>query len=206
MSALAQQQPESAATPDERRRFQRVRVHLLGRYMLPNRKEYPCQVVNMSPGGAALLGQAVGFLGDRVVAYIDHIGRIEGKITRHIDGGFAMSIEATARKRDKLASQLTYLANREILNLVEDRRHERVVPQHPTARIVFDDGLELSCNLIDVSQSGAAVAAKFRPQIGTLVTIGVLPARVVRHLDNGFALQFTHEQPIETLEDRVTAR
>jgi len=35
---------------EERRRFQRVRVNLLGRYMLPDRREFPCQVTNMSPG------------------------------------------------------------------------------------------------------------------------------------------------------------
>jgi len=43
------------ALSEERRRFQRVRVHLLGRYMLPDRREFPCQVVNMSPGGMALI-------------------------------------------------------------------------------------------------------------------------------------------------------
>jgi hypothetical protein len=36
---------------EERRRFQRVKVHLLGRYMLPDRREFPCQIINMSPGG-----------------------------------------------------------------------------------------------------------------------------------------------------------
>jgi hypothetical protein len=34
---------------EERRRFQRVKVHLLGRYMLPDRREFPCQIINMSP-------------------------------------------------------------------------------------------------------------------------------------------------------------
>jgi hypothetical protein len=32
---------------EERRRFQRVRVHLLGRYMLPDRREFPCQVIKI---------------------------------------------------------------------------------------------------------------------------------------------------------------
>ena len=32
---------------------------------------------------------------------------------------------ATKRKQDKLANQLTWLANRQILNLPEDRRHDR---------------------------------------------------------------------------------
>ncbi|WP_295845247.1 PilZ domain-containing protein, partial [Tardiphaga sp.] len=58
-------------SPDERRRYQRVKVHLLGRYMLPDRREFPCQVINMSPGGLALLGPGIGNVGDRVIAYLD---------------------------------------------------------------------------------------------------------------------------------------
>ena len=119
---------------EERRRFQRVKVHLLGRYMLPDRREFPCQIINMSPGGLALLAPGIGNVGDRVIAYLDHIGRVEGKITRIIDNGFAMTVGATARKRDKLAAQLTWLANRDILNLPEDRRHDRIVPRNPIAR------------------------------------------------------------------------
>ena len=80
---------------EERRRFQRVRVHLLGRYMLPDRREFPCQIINMSPGGLAMLAPGIGNVGDRVIAYLDHIGRVEGKITRIIDNGFAMSVGAT---------------------------------------------------------------------------------------------------------------
>jgi hypothetical protein len=34
---------------EERRRFQRVKVNLLGRYMLSDRREFPCHVANMSP-------------------------------------------------------------------------------------------------------------------------------------------------------------
>ena len=33
-------------------RFQRVKVSLLGRYMLADRREFPCQVLEMSPGDA----------------------------------------------------------------------------------------------------------------------------------------------------------
>src|SRR6201995_5134565 len=104
----------------ERRRFQRVKVHLLGRYMLPDRREFPCQIINMSPGGLALLAPGVGNVGDRVIAYLDHIGRVEGKITRIIDNGFAMTVGATARKRDKLAAQLTWLFDPRILNIPHD--------------------------------------------------------------------------------------
>jgi hypothetical protein len=190
----------------ERRRFQRVKVHLLGRYILPDRREFPCQVINMSPGGVAVLAPGIGNVGDRVVAYLDHIGRVEGKITRIIDNGFAMSVGATARKRDKLAAQLTWLANRAILNLPEDRRHERIVPRNPTALLTFEGGQQMICRVIDVSLSGAAVASESRPPIRSQVTIGRVQARVVRHLEDGFALEFVHEQSEETLEDSITAR
>jgi len=48
-----------------------VKVHLLGRYMLPDRREFPCQIINMSPGGLALLAPGIGNVGDRVIAYLD---------------------------------------------------------------------------------------------------------------------------------------
>ena len=148
---------------EERRRFQRVKIHLLGRYMLPDRREFPCQIINMSPGGLALLAPGIGNVGDRVIAYLDHIGRVEGKITRIIDNGFAMTVGATARKRDKLAAQLTWLANRDILNLPEDRRHDRIVPRNPIALLTLEDGTKMTCRIIDMSLSGAAIAAENRP-------------------------------------------
>src|SRR6187549_2989322 len=84
---------------EEQRRFQRVRVNLLGRYMLLDRREFPCQVTNMSPGGMALIAPVIGNKDERVIAYVDHLGRLEGVITRLFQNGFAMSIGATARKR-----------------------------------------------------------------------------------------------------------
>jgi hypothetical protein len=39
-----------------------------------------------------------------------------------------------------------------------------------------------------------------------MVLLGRVQARVVRNLEEGFALEFVHEQLAETLEDNVTAR
>src|ERR1043166_5177685 len=113
---MALLQPKSHSLPhsEERRRHQRVRVNLHGRYMLADRSEFPCQVVNRSPGGMALIAPGSGNVGDRVIAYVDHLGRLEGKIARQLQNGFAMTIAATPRKRDKLAAQLTWLANRSV--------------------------------------------------------------------------------------------
>jgi hypothetical protein len=204
--ALLQKSPVPTSLNEERRRFQRVKVHLLGRYMLQDRREFPCQVINMSPGGLALLAQGIGAVGERVVAYLDHIGRVEGKITRIIDNGFAMTVSATPRKRDKLAAQLTWLANRKILNLPEDRRHDRIVPRNPIARLTLADGRVMNCRIIDLSLSGAAVSAEFRPEAGSQLMLGTVQGQVIRHLEEGFAIEFAHAQLAETVEDSVTAR
>ena len=105
-----------------------------------------------------------------------------------------MTISATARKRDKLAAQLTWIANRHILGLPEDRRHGRIVPRNPTARLVLPNGLNLTCRIIDVSESGAGIATDQRPPKGTLVMLGKVQGRVVRHLEEGFAIEFTRLQ------------
>src|SRR5665213_1721046 len=173
--ALAQAKPQFRAHAQERRRHQRVRVNSLRRYMLSDRRDYPCQVLDMSPGGMALIAPVTGNVGERVIAYVDHLGRLEGVIARHIHNGFAKTIGATSRKRDKLAAQLTWLANRNILNLPEDRRHGRIVPRNPNARLIMPNGVNLGVRLIDISNSGAAVATKERPEIGTAVTIGKVP-------------------------------
>lgn len=201
--ALPLPKPALRALSEERRRFQRVRVELLGRYMLPDRREYPCQVINMSPGGMALIAPVGGAPGDRVIAYVDHLGRLEGHVARMFPNGFAMTIGATPRKRDKLAAQLTWLANRHILSLPEDRRHGRIAPRNPISRLIMPNGVNVSCRIIDVSQSGAGVATEQRPPIGALVTLGKVQGRVVRYLEDGFAIEFTRLQHPDSLEDAV---
>ena len=80
------------------------------------------------------------------------------------------------------------------------------MPRNPTARILLADGQEMLCRIIDMSLSGAAISSQVRPAIGTKVTIGRVQAQVVRHLEDGFALEFAFPQAPDTLEDSVTAR
>lgn len=186
---------------EHERQFQRVELTLFGRYMLSNRQEFPCQLLNMSPGSAAMVTPASGEIGERVVAYVDHLGRIEGKILRLFHGGFAMSVNASEQKRDKLAAKLTWLANRHELNLPEDRRHERITPKQPTAEIKLEDGRSYTARIIDLSLSGAAIELAVRPAIGTILWIANMRGRVVRHFDEGIAIEFAAVQNRETLEN-----
>lgn len=191
---------DHAPSTAERRNFQRVRVKIYGRFMLEDRTEHACQVVDMSPGNVSLRCERLGQPGEKVIAYIDHIGRVEGVVTRTLQDGFAMTVVASERKKDKLAAQLTWLANKHELDLPEDRRHERVAPRNPINILQLTDGRQYQCRIIDLSLSGAAVEIEVKPAIGIQITLGTMRGQVVRHFEEGIAIEFAVVQRPETLD------
>jgi hypothetical protein len=190
--------PRLASRPLERRRHARVAVSLLGRYMLPDRSEFPCQSVNMSVGGVLLTAPVKGRVGDAVIVYLEQVGRIEGNIARLTEDGFAMTMIATPRKREKLAAQLIWLANRQVLGLPEDRRHDRVQPRISRIVLTLPDGRQTPVKLLDMSLSGAAFSTDLPLMIGDAVILGKTQARVVRKFENGCAVEF--RQPFQSDE------
>lgn len=202
LNATAQKLDAHVHPSFDETRFQSVKVSLLGRYMLEDRREFPCQIIEMSPGDAHVIAPASGSVGEKIIAYLDHIGRIEGTIIELIDGGFHMEVSVSARKRDSIAAQLTWFANKDILNLPEDRRHDRQVPDIRHSSIILDDGRKYNCKIIDISLSGAAIEIDVRPQMGTPVTLGRMRARVVRHFDDGIAVEFSSVQEVFSVVQR----
>jgi PilZ domain len=193
------------AVNSDRRDFQRVNVKLFGRYMLEDRTEHPCQVIDMSPGNAQLLAEFIGEPGEKIIAYIDHIGRVEGVLTRRDENGFGMTILASERKKDKLAAQLTWLANRHELDLPEDRRHDRLLPSNPMTVLSLTDGRQYECRIVDLSLSGGAVEISVKPAIGTQVTLGTMRGQVVRHFEDGIAIEFAVLQREDSLNAAFAA-
>ncbi|WMT90080.1 PilZ domain-containing protein [Pelagibacterium sp. H642] len=191
--------PVVSPTGEDDGRFQRVRVSILGRYMLVDRREFPCQIIEMSPGDALVIAPVSGRVGEKIIIYLDHLGRVEGTILELADGGFRMDVVASPRKREKIAAQLTWLANKDLLDLPEDRRHERVVPDIRHSSILLEDGRRYNCKITDISLSGAAVEIDVRPALGTPITLGRMRARVVRHFSDGIAVEFASVQEMLTV-------
>ena len=100
MGALAWKIAEPA--PVERRHDQRVKVRLLGRFMRSDRKEFDCESIDASPYGIAFSSDAGVQPGERIVAYLNQIGRVEGRVARIFPGGFAIQMNVPPAKRDKL--------------------------------------------------------------------------------------------------------
>jgi len=183
----------------ERRKHLRVPVNVFGRFMRENKQEYPCQVINMSAGGMALLAPVNCDVGERIVAYLDNLGRIEGIVVRPFEGGFAVRILASLYKRERIANLLTWLVNQKALGLGEERKHERVVPRINASKLILPNGEVHNCRVIDVSLSGASVACTVKPPEGTVVILGRMRGRVVRHHDQGMAIQFVELQDPDSL-------
>ncbi len=187
----------------DRRRHARLELSLFGKYMLTDRRELPCQTIDISAGGLGLAAPVIGHIGQRVVVYLDHLGRLEGDIVRHLKDGFAIQLRLSPIKRDKIADTLTWLINRSELGLPEDRRHERIEPIQKRIQVQLADGSIHPGMLVDISLSGAFVKCGIQPAFGDIVTVGSTQGRVVRRSGEGFAIEFMRLLPLETFDPRI---
>ena len=183
------------------RRHQRVPVSLSGRYMLVSREEHPCATVNMSPGGILLVAPVKAQIGERVIVYLDPIGRFAGTAIRQESTGFAMSMNLPPEKRKKLADQLTWLANRDSVGLPEARTHERFVPLMQRSMLRLPNGAEHVVKIKDISISGVGIETAVRPALRSPIVIGKAPAEVVRHFEGGFAAEFTQPFAVGMIDE-----
>jgi len=190
----------TAKAVQEKRRHPRVAITLLGRFMRQSKHEYPCKLVDISVGGAAMMSPVQLRMDERIVAYFDQAGGSGGPAPRLFEGGFALRLNATAHKREKLAAQLTWLVNRHEMKEQDARRHERIAIASKSMPLKLDDGLTVDCRVLDISLSGASVETNARPMVGAEVVLGRLRSRVVRHHENGLGLQFLDVQQIEALK------
>jgi hypothetical protein len=176
---------------------------IFGRFMLPDMTEHPCQVTNLSLDGATFITDKVPVGGQQIVAYIDDIGRVEGISADAVPGGFRILFSLTGPRRERFVSRLTWLANKNTKTL-EHRRHARYEPKDTTSNITLPDGRVYSCEVIDISLSGAAVKVDVIPSLGTHVVLGKMRGRVVRYHQSGIAIEFL--RPLEQTQLREQVR
>jgi hypothetical protein len=174
----------------DRRRHRRFSLALLGRFMRANKQEFPCKLNDISVGGVSVMAPVEVEVGERIIAYFDEIGGLEGHVVRMLPGGFAMKLSASQHKRDKLAAQITWLVNQADVGEVAGRRHARMAVPNKTSTLKLADGGSVDCRVLDVSLSGASIGTDARPPIGSEVIFGKLRCRVMRYHDGGIGVQF----------------
>jgi hypothetical protein len=162
----------------------RVLANIPGRYSLANlrnsqgeRRVFACRAVNISSRAIALAAPVKGKVGDRVIAHIDRLGKLEGPIDRLLDRGFIMSIAASPEERERLAAKIRWLENNKNHDVQDRRGDKRLVPANPNSKLILPDGRVENCLVLDVSVSGVAISADTLPEVGTILAVGSVVGR-----------------------------
>jgi hypothetical protein len=174
----------------ERRRFRRLPIEVSGRMLDAVGREQDCRTTDISPGDVRIVAPMLPAVGDRVVIYLDGIGRVSGVVARKCGQGEAAVIfDFSAHKRERLAEQLTLEINRGL------GVHEPVRPPardgRRTMRLEFETGEAYEGEVLDFSLAGLTIRSKRPPPlIGVWVRVGNVYGRVARLIEGGFAIDF----------------
>ncbi len=174
----------------DRRSFKRVSLRLTGRFLDAQSEDRDFLTSNVSCDGALIIANERPAANEQVVCYFDELGRVTATIIRHAPGGFAVRFQISGHKRDKLADRLTWLLNKDVLGLSDEREAERFSAGGP-ALVTLPDGHAIQCRVIDISLTGAGFEALGpAPFEGDVVLVGTLRAQVVRVAARNFAVRF----------------
>lgn len=197
------------------RRDVKIVASIPGRFSLANRRDsngnrrqFACRAVNISQTTMMLAAPVSGPIGERVIAYFQEFGKIQGSIVHVMnrDRGFVIRIVATDEQRAQLLRKLIWLEKHTNCDVPDLRTNKRIVPQDPISTLTFSNCSMLSCFVIDMSASGVSVSADVVPPIGTVLAVGKVVGEVVRHFAEGFAVHFRECQDPARIEHLVICK
>ena len=179
-----------------RRRYKRVRISLEGAFLRENREEVLCHLIDISVGAVAITSSVHVAPGEKLLINFPEIGTIHGTVFRRIRDGLIVNLDITARRREKLAAQLTWLINREDFPDLEIRTSGSIrrSVDNESRTVELADGGTLQCKVIDISLTGISLATDTPPPVDAIVKIGRWRALVVRHHETGFAASFLQDR------------
>lgn len=181
---------ERGAARTERRRGRRAQLRLRGRYLLSEGAEHPCESIDVSISGFAVKAYVVADVGERVVAYFDEIGRLEGVVVRRGDGWFAVEAKVPSARSPRLAQKLGDLSGEGETFSFSDGAEAKAKP----AQLKTEFGQLFEVAVRDQNRFGARITSDLRLLPGTRVWLDQNPAVVVRETTEGFLISFADRQ------------
>ena len=186
----AKQRAELLSSILEQREFKRNVINLPGNLIVPAEEvTLPCQVLNLSAGGASVRCEDPPPLRAYVILCIDGFGRLEGVTKRFIEGELGLQFVFKETKRQRLLYDIYNYTNDGIIGKARLSRHARL-PSIFKVRITLNNGGEFHCEIVDVSMRGLSLRTAIRPPINELIRMGQKYGRVVRHHSEGIAIEF----------------
>ena len=107
--ACASQDPALRPLRQERRSQRRIRFRLQGRFLLPDGTEHPCEAVDATESVVAFFSETAPQLGDRIVVYVEQLGRLDGVVKHRKKDRFALALTAGDVGQKKYAARLAAL-------------------------------------------------------------------------------------------------
>ncbi len=92
--------------------------------MIYRGREYPCEVIDVSEGGAGLKTKIVPEVGAAIILYFDDMGRVRAHVVRHLEEGCGVSFTTTQIKRDRVVQRLDLLVKN---GRTQSLPHERML-------------------------------------------------------------------------------
>jgi len=173
----------------EQREFERVPIGLPGKLFMPSDETTAdCRVVNLSGGGAGIRCAEPPPLHTFLVLYIDGFGRFEGVTTRGNPGELGFRFVCQKAKRQCLLDDLSNYVSNGVLTTTWMRRSPRL-PSASHGHFTRPNGEPTRCEVLDISIEGISLRTNLQPPIGELIDLGKTCGRVVRHHENGIAIQ-----------------
>ncbi|HWC62210.1 MAG TPA: PilZ domain-containing protein [Rhizomicrobium sp.] len=174
----------------ERRIYERVATALTGKFFVPAEEiTLDCEIVNLSAGGAGVRSAEPPPLNTYVVLYIDGFGRFECVATRFVDGLLGLHFVCKEAKRQRLLRDLALYVASGAAGVTRLRRH----PRNASASVGYfkrPNGELVRCDVLDISLQGVSLRTASRPPMGEIINLGRTWGRIVRHHEEGIAIQF----------------
>ena len=122
---------------------------LSGRFMLPDFSEHPCRVSQLSADGAVFDVSLLPPPGLAILAYIDGIGRVEGRCAGPAGSGFAIAFTHSGASRSRLEKRLKWLSETRSDHGDRKRRPaEHDEPKQDVSHITLADGRTYPCEVV----------------------------------------------------------
>jgi hypothetical protein len=176
-----------SGTSTGQREFQRIPVALDGMIFAAGTM-LECQLIDLSAGGARMRrANPVALTGD-VVLYIQGFGRYRAHVSRSGDTELSVRFAIDEDTVLSLLKGLSSYVKGFDCGHTKLRKETRVTATL-AAVCRTGDGASLPCQILNASLRSMSLAMAERPQIGSLVTLGKTKLRVMRHHDQGIAVQ-----------------
>jgi PilZ domain len=174
---------------NDEREWARIRTTIHAKLNIPA-GSLPCTIVDLSAGGAAMKLVARAIQSDTIGTLdVDGFGAFDGIAMRYDPIVYGFRFLVGEAERLNLIQKLAAFVNEGLSDVTHMRGCERWPSESKISWTAASGEHEL-CDVLNISLQGVSLKTKGRPPLGELLHLGRTYGRVVRHHDQGFALQY----------------